>query len=320
MIRRPLLRRLEACRATAARAPDEAEAGYMQLLAEMEGSHDIGFVLDLHERAADELATLQLRAARLEDAARTYRRLLGRSPTSLAAHAALARLVFPGDEYKLVLAAIHAALRPGFYLEIGVSAGDSLRLAHPATFACGVDPQPDIKHVLGPNMRVLAETSDAFFARYAERPAFASRLIDLAFLDGLHTFDQTLRDFINVERRAAPGAIVMIHDCIPLDAVVAARERRSAFWTGDVWKILPILWARRPDLDIAVVGAEPSGLVVVRKLDPRSDLLDRDFDALVAAHMGLGYEDYVREVQPRIRLIRSDSAAVARALQAGAPL
>src|SRR5262249_20621305 len=159
------LRRLDASRAEGA----GGEAGYAQILAEMDAARDIGFVLDLYERAASELAALQEAGARPDDAARTWRRLLARSPANLAAHMALARLIFPGDPYDRVLAAIHAALRPGFYLEIGVSEGDSLRLAHRDSFACGVDPQPMLKHALGPNMRVLAETSDAFFAQYGAR-------------------------------------------------------------------------------------------------------------------------------------------------------
>ncbi len=320
MIRRQILGALEVCRGAGQRSAPEGEASYLQLLGEIEAAGSLSYVVDLYEQAADELAALLVQQQRTADAIATYRRVLDRWPTSGIAHGGLSRLAFSGSPYGQVLAAIHAALRPAFYLEIGVFQGESLRLAHPATFACGVDPEPRVEEPLGPSRHVFAETSDAFFARWPERPEVALRAVDLAFLDGLHRFEQTLRDFINVERRVAANATILIHDCIPVHPVVAERTQRSAFWTGDVWKLLPILWAERPDLTVEVVGAGPSGLVVVRNLDPRSDRLAGAFDACVAAHMDWGYERFVQDVLPRIRFVRSDADAIARALQAGAPL
>jgi hypothetical protein len=294
--------------------------GYRGLLGEIEAARPLDYVIDLYEQAADGLAQLLEGLERQAEALATYRRVLDRAPTSTIAHAGLTRLAFPGDEYKLVLAAIHASLRPGFYLEIGVFEGETLSLARPESLACGVDPQPIVRFPLGPHVRLFTETSDAFFAAWPARPEIAARAIDFAFIDGLHSFEQTLRDFINVERHAGANALAIIHDCVPVDAVVAERTQRSVYWTGDVWKLLPILWEHRPDLAIEVVGAAPSGLVVVRNLDPRSGVLAERFDAIVAAHMASGYDRFVAEVQPRIQFVRSDAAAIAQALQLGAPL
>jgi Methyltransferase domain len=41
----------------------------------------------------------------------------------------------------------------------------------------------------------------------------------MAFIDGLHHFEQVLRDFINVEKRATSEGLIVIHDCIPFDEV-----------------------------------------------------------------------------------------------------
>lgn len=256
-----------------------------------------------------------LRRIGLRDAARAvYRRILAHAPDNRRAHLGLARTDLPGDDYVEVLAALHEALKPQFYLEIGVSQGASLRLARPPTFAAGVDPRPHLCHQFVAETEVFTETSDAFFAAYASRPQVAGRLVDFAFLDGLHSFEQTLRDFINVERRAAPGAVVTVHDCLPSDAAAAAREPRSFFWAGDVWKLIPILATYRPDLELSVIGAWPTGLLAIRRLDPASDVLDRGYDNIVAAFMGMPYERFAAEWRPQLPIVRSDAPAVARRL------
>ena len=265
---------------------------------------------------AGSLRRIGLRGA----ASAIYRRILRRAPGYHRAQLGLARASLPGDDYIEVLAALHASLRPRFYLEIGVSEGASLCLARPPTVAAGIDPCPRrLCHALGAETAIFAETSDAFFAAYDVRPQFAGRRVDLAFLDGLHSFEQTLRDFMNVERRAAPGALVMVHDCLPSDAAAATRDTRGSFWAGDVWKLIPILATWRPDLELTPVGACPTGLLAIRNLDPASGVLARAYDEIVAAFLAAPFERFVREWRPRLAIVRSDAAAVARRLSAAAP-
>jgi hypothetical protein len=256
-----------------------------------------------------------LRRIGLRDAARAvYHRILLHAPDSGRAHLGLARTDLPGDDYIAVLAALHAALQPRFYLEVGVSQGTSLRLARPPTFAVGIDPRPRVCHALEAETEVFAETSDAFFAAYDDRPHLAGRTIDLAFLDGLHSFEQTLRDFINLERRAAAAAVVTVHDCLPPHPATATREPRTFFWAGDVWKLLPILATYRPDLELVPIGAAPTGLLAIRRLDPASDVLERAYDEIVAAFMDMPYARFADEWRPRLAIVRSDAVAVARRL------
>jgi hypothetical protein len=130
-------------------------------------------------------------------------------------------------------------------------------------------------------------TSDDFFARADLKAEFSGASIDLAFIDGLHLFEQSLRDFINVERHCGPRSVVLVHDCLPLDPISAARERAAAFWTGDVWKTVAILKRWRPDLEIRTVATWPSGLAVITRLDPASRVLDENYEAIVAQFMDM---------------------------------
>jgi hypothetical protein len=130
--------------------------------------------------------------------------------------------------YTGVLDRLHRELAPAHYLEIGVRHGSSLALARGA--ATGVDPVPELRgRVLPPTTTLVAFTSDEFFARHAQKIT-----PDLCFIDGMHLFEYALRDFRNVERRAAPGAVVVLDDVFPNHPIQALRERKTEVWTGDV--------------------------------------------------------------------------------------
>ena len=199
----------------------------------------------------------------------------------------LAHELMPGPSYLDILKQLHDWLQPASYLEIGVERGRSLALALPPTRAIGIDPAPRVEIPFAAVTRVLTITSDDFFAHYDPAREFGEPAIDLAFIDGLHLFEQTLRDFINVERHTGPRSVVLVHDCLPMDETSAARERKSAFWTGDVWKLVPALRHWRPDLEIRSIAARPSGLAMITRLDPASRVLAENYEAIVAQFMNM---------------------------------
>jgi hypothetical protein len=73
---------------------------------------------------------------------------------------------------------------------------------------------------------------------------------------------------------------------------MATREFHDGQWTGDVWKTLLILQRYRPDLQIEVASAAPTGLVVIRNLNPRSTVLSKKYDALVKEFMDEKLTDF----------------------------
>jgi hypothetical protein len=208
----------------------------------------------------------------------------------------------PGPAYYWVLRWIHQILAPANYVEIGVHKGFSLVQAPPGTRCIGVDPEPDIEAELSPETTVYELTSDDFFAQH-DLPGLLGGPVQLAFIDGLHLFEQVLRDFVNLERHSADHALIILHDCLPLDEVTAARERTTDFYCGDVWKATLALRRRRPDLEMVMVRTAPSGLCLVRGLDSANRRLRDELPEIEADYRDLGFDYYLahrQEMPPEI--------------------
>ena len=211
-------------------------------------------------------------------------------------------------DYIDVLAQMHATLQPKTYLEIGVYRAASLRLAAQGVLAVGVDPEPQVDPEDGDHFVIEQRTSDEFFAGPRPRELFGDRSVDLAFIDGMHLFEYTLRDFLNIEALAGPESTVVIHDCLPPDAVVAARERASLDWCGDVWKLILCLLDRRPELSLSMIDVSPSGLCLVTGLDPASSVLTEEYDDILETYLPLEFDEWQRRLPEVLRRTTGDRA------------
>lgn len=246
------------------------------------------------------------KAGDTDAAVRHCERALQLKPDLEPVHTLLFSLFLHGDPYIRVLERIHRHLKPRTYVEIGIETGRSLQLAAPETLALGVDPQPQLQIVPAPNVRVFAETSDAFFARRDVRAEFGGLPVDLAFIDGLHHFEYALRDFMNLERLCTPQSTILIDDCFPHDRRTAERERVTAFWSGDVWKVVVLLKKYRPDLSIHTVATPPTGMCVVRNLDPGSRFIADNLQRLVDEFTRLDYGYLEKQRGKKLNLFPND--------------
>ena len=179
------------------------------------------------------------------------------------------------------------------YLEIGVRDGQLTSRIH-ADVAVGVDPTFVITHNVARHKRrisLMTATSDHFFAS-PEMIAMLSGKPDLVFLDGYHTFEFLLRDFANSEKICDQRSLIVVHDCLPLDTIMTLRyleewkqktrgTRFNGWWTGDVWKLVPILQKYRPDLKIVYTDCTPTGLVCISNLYPDSRILEQNYLEIV---------------------------------------
>ncbi len=197
------------------------------------------------------------------------------------------------------LAEVHAALGPvENYLEIGVQTGASLALASAAGTAWGVDPAPVLQpEFVRDNQRVKAQTADDFFdCQACERPS-----IDFAFIDGSHLFEDALRDFVNIQKHAHKGTIVVFDDVLPYSQDIAWRHQPPGDWTGDVFKLPYILDRFQPELNLTLVNTEPTGALMVWGLDPRDQRLERAYPRILDEYLNGTYEVPADEVTGETR-------------------
>lgn len=206
-----------------------------------------------------------------------------------------------GVQYLDFFKFVNDALRPETYFEIGTNQGHSL-----AAFSCDavcVDPNFSINlNVLNARTRAFffQMTSDRFFKLNQVRD-FLPEGPDICFLDGMHRFEFLLRDFLNTEKECRSNSIIFLHDCLPLNERMAERERRlderedestRHFWTGDVWRILPVLKKFRSDLQVRLLDCGPTGLVACTRLNPHSLILRQHYDEIVEFAMNLALCDF----------------------------
>jgi len=249
------------------------------------GTHISQLSRDIKKRKAERWVARgegRLANGAVEDALTCSERSLPLDEDLARAHGFMARSLMPGDDYLTTISRFHNFLRPESYVEIGVFMGNSLRLVNSQTKAIGIDPSPS--EGIESHAKLYKMSSNEFFESYDLLEELCTPRLALAFIDGLHIFEQALMDFINIERYGDRETIVLIHDCLPITRLVASRKRSTYFWCGDVWKVVVTLLEHRADLRNFVIPAPPSGLAVITNLDPNSTVLSERYDSILTEY------------------------------------
>ncbi len=199
------------------------------------------------------------------------------------------------------------------YLEIGVREGECF-LRINARKKIAVDPQMEIpfrkkrkfifRNINNLFNRYVNLTSDDFFKNVQNY--LGGNKLDVVFIDGLHTYEQSLRDVENSLKYINDDGIIIMHDCNPMTEEAAypasstqEGEHRNipgftGEWNGDVWKTVVHLRSLRSDLDVFVLDCD-QGLGVITKQKATSCLAYN-----LEEVYNLSYKDLDRD---RVRLL-----------------
>lgn len=171
------------------------------------------------------------------------------------------------------------------YLEVGLAAGKTFQAVR-AIHRLGIDPTPSFDTANLPvGVQVFSGTSDAFFEWLASSATF-----NVAYIDGLHTLEQTYRDLLSVLAHLVEDGSILMDDVVPRDDISAIESQSLSLdtrryeglsgtpWHGDVFRIVSLLCDHHPELEYRTIVGSGNEQLLVWKADStkRSRQVDGD--------------------------------------------
>ena len=154
------------------------------------------------------------------------------------------------------------------YLEIGCDQDENFSQISIKN-KIGVDPKSGGTHRM---------TSDTFFLNNTQT-------YDLIYIDGLHTYEQTIKDIKNSLKYLNQNGTIVLHDCLPKKIWNHIVPRMYGHWNGDVWKA--IVEARTwKNINTFTIIAD-HGLGIIQKKDNSNILLEE-----IDNYKKLKFKDY----------------------------
>ena len=165
------------------------------------------------------------------------------------------------------------------YLEIGCDRNQSFSNIN-IDKRVGIDPVEGGTHKM---------TSDEFF--YNNNDKF-----DIIFIDGLHQYEQVIKDIKNSLNCLTKNGLILLHDCLPRTIWNQVYPRINSDWNGDVWKAI-VECRTYENIDTYTCIADRGiGVIVPRKNMNKLILNKKDFK-------GLKFKDYYQNHEQFMNLI-----------------
>lgn len=162
------------------------------------------------------------------------------------------------------------------YLEVGVWKGRTFDKV-PAARKVAVDPDfqlsPPVAERDEPGTDYHEVTSDDYFATIVGQ----EEKFDVVFLDGLHVYEQTLRDLMNTLDHLQPRGVVVVDDTHPPTHLTSLPDRDEYFavrdylgetdkrWMGDIYKLVWFVQTFCPHLSYRTIADNHGQTVIWRK-------------------------------------------------------
>jgi hypothetical protein len=217
------------------------------------------------------------------------------------------------------------------YLEIGVNRGETFH-ALQAGRKVAVDPHflfSQEEREPSEEVTYVEVTSDEYFASREPGPKF-----DVIFIDGLHTFDQTLKDLLNSVLLLQEHGVMIVDDVIPssydaslrdFEQVAELRKQTKQLgvvwetddsWMGDVYKIPFFVEQFMQQMSFATVAENHGQSVIWRQTRPSEALPEADFEGIAR----LDFRDTIlRRPSYRLRPLHDIVADVIHAYKRPSP-
>ena len=170
------------------------------------------------------------------------------------------------------------------YLEIGCDKDQSF-------FKIKIDKKIGIDPVSGGTIR---DTSDNFFKTNKDK-------FDIIFIDGLHHYEQVIKDINNSLKILNNNGHILVHDCLPRSIAHQAIPRYRGSWNGDVWKSIVELRTKK-DLEVFTCEID-FGVGIIRKKNNLKPIIIKTND-----FKNLKFKDYYNNNKEFMNIISFEEA------------
>lgn len=182
------------------------------------------------------------------------------------------------------------------YIEIGVRNGETF-FAVNAQKKWGVDPNhffakrallKALSYKRNWGFKIFRMESDEFFLNEVKKIT-RKHPFDVVFIDGLHTYEQSLRDALNSLAHLNPKGTIIFHDCNPPSAKAAQPwlPTEKINWNGDVWKTIYHFrkfpnffecFTHDDDQGLGILKWKKFDKEILKSIVPTEDILNLDYE------------------------------------------
>ena len=166
-----------------------------------------------------------------------------------------------------------------YYLEIGCDQDENFSQIN-IKKKIGVDPKNGGTHRM---------TSDIFFKNNKDK-------FDIIFLDGLHTYEQTIKDINNAIQSLEDNGVILIHDCLPKKIWNQIVPRIYGHWNGDVWKSIVESRTYKNIQTFTCIADHGLGVILKRKNNKILNIKKKDFKNLKFSDYYNYHKDFMNPI------------------------
>jgi len=164
------------------------------------------------------------------------------------------------------------------YLEIGCHQDEVFSLINIEKI--GVDPMS------GGNFR---GTSDEFFLQNNKK-------FDCIFIDGLHTYEQVIKDIKNSINFLSDDGTIILHDCLPSKITHQYVPRSRYTWNGDVWKAIVEARTWEEVETYTILADQGLGVITKKKNSERLFIQKNNFKKIKFKYLYHNYKKIMRTI------------------------
>ena len=140
----------------------------------------------------------------------------------------------------------------------------------------------------------IRDTSDNFFKTNKDK-------FDIIFIDGLHHYEQVIKDINNSLKILNNNGHILVHDCLPRSIAHQAIPRYRGSWNGDVWKSIVELRTKK-DLEVFTCEID-FGVGIIRKKNNLKPIIIKTND-----FKKLKFKDYYNNNKEFMNIISFEEA------------